>query len=414
MDLRGVPVLSCSNESPQSVKGSLRMETLQRIENLFGGLACSMLSLFCFMLPKKSTPKQSEVKRVLCVKFWGIGSLILATPFLEKAKTAFPNAKIELLTLASNKDVVKMLRHVDKVHYLDLGDNTIKAFLAFIRCLFSVRAMRFDVLVDLEFYTRASAILAFFSNAAVRVGYYSPGVWRGRFHTHRIAFNPYRHVTANFHNLLEPFGIEPELYALQPHVKIERGGKREVDQLLDELGGIPNFFVVNVNAGELAYERRWPPERFAELVSRLCDSCSLTALFVGSSSEREYVCSVIRSVSLRRGALHNVAGRLSLNGLGELFKRSSFLVTNDSGPLHLAVAVGTPVAAFFGPETPVLYGPVGQEHVVFFSQRPCSPCISAERAKQLFCWQDSVRCQREITVDDAYNSIVKRLVQRRS
>lgn len=399
-DLTGELVLSRSKESPQHSTGCVRMKTLQYIENLLGGLACSILSLFSFLLVTNKTPEPSKVKRVLCVKFWGIGSLILATPFLEEAKRTFPNAKIELLTLSGNKGVVKMLPGVDAVHYLDLGSNLFEAICAFVRCMFSVRTMGYDVLIDLEFYTRASAILAFFSGAATRVGYHSQGVWRGNFHTHRIAFNVYRHVTANFYNLLEPFGVKPACDAINPKVSLGAGGEKEVVGLLKRLGVAGPFFVVNVNAGELAYERRWAPERYVALVSDLCAEYKATALFVGSPSEREYVNSVVERIAPGAGQAVNIAGELSLDGLGELFKQCSFVVTNDSGPLHLAVAVGARVASFFGPETPVLYGPVGVGHLVFFSCAPCSPCINAERAKDLQCWQSTVRCQEEIGVDE--------------
>lgn len=381
------------------------MNTLQYVENLLGGLACTILSLFSFLLPWNKTPDSTKVKRVLCVKFWGIGSLILATPFFEEAKRTFPNAEIELLTLSGNRGVVKMLPGIDREHYLDLGCNLFQAVAAFTRCMFAMRSNRYDVLVDLEFYTRASAILAFFAAAATRVGYHSQGVWRGNFHTHRIAFNVYRHVTANFHNLLEPFGVECTDQPLMPRLVLGDEGGGEVDALLARHGVEKPFFVVNVNAGELAYERRWAPERFAELVSRLCDRHDADVFFVGSPSERTYVASVVDRVSGGAGRVHDVTGDLSLDGLAELFRRCAFVVTNDSGPLHLAVAVGAKVAAFFGPETPVLYGPVGDGHLVFFPSIPCAPCINAERAKDLKCWQPTVRCQDSITVDEVFERV---------
>ena len=381
------------------------MNALQHVENLLGGLACSILSLFSFLLPWNKPSDSAKVKRVLCVKFWGIGSLILATPFFEEAKRVFPNAEIELLTLSGNRGVAKMLPGLDRVHYLDLGCNLFQAVVAFVRCMFAMRSNRYDVLLDLEFYTRASAVLAFFSGAATRVGYHSQGVWRGTFHTHRIAFNVYRHVTANFRNLLEPFGAVCADQPLMPRLVFGEDGRREVDSLLAKCGCQKPFFVVNVNAGELAYERRWAPERFAELVSRLCDRHDAEVFFIGSPSERAYVASVTERVGRGAGRVHNVAGNLSLDGLAELFRRSAFVVTNDSGPLHLAVAVGTNVAAFFGPETPVLYGPVGDGHLVFFPSIPCAPCINAERAKDLKCWQPTVRCQDSIGVDEVFNRV---------
>lgn len=394
-------------KTPQNDNRCVRMKTLQYLENLLGGVACSMLSLFSVLLGKGDHPEPAKVKRVLCVKFWGIGSLILATPFFREAKRIFPNATIEVLTLSGNRGVVKMLPGVDRVHFLDIGSNVPGAIIAFLKSMFAMRRLRADVFIDLEFYTRASAIMTLFSGSAVRVGYHSQGVWRGNFHTHKIAFNHYRHVTANFYNLLEPFGVAPESNALPPEVVIAASAKGEVDSLLEAHGIGEMFIVVNVNAGELAYERRWAPERFAELTGKLCEKWGLVAVFVGSPGERDYVESVVQAVRPGKGRVLNVAGQLSLDCLGELFSRSSFVLTNDSGPLHLAVAMGARVAAVFGPETPVLYGPVGEGHVTFFADIPCSPCINVERAKRLQCWQPTIRCQDKLTVESLQSLIEK-------
>lgn len=383
------------------------MKTLQYLENLLGGFACSILSLFSILLGKGDHPEPDKVKRVLCLKFWGIGSLILATPLFREAKRSFPNATIELLTLSGNRSVVKMLPGVDRVHYLDIGGNVLWAIISFLKTMVAVRRLRADVLIDLEFYTRASAIMALFSGSVVRVGYHSQGVWRGNFHTHRIPFNHYRHVTANFYNLLEPFGIDPQNKALTPEVEIAASARDEVHALLEAHGIGEGFVVVNVNAGELAYERRWAPERFAELTGRLCKKWGLVAVFVGSPDEEEYVDSVVRAVRPGKGRVVSLAGQLTLDGLGELFARCLFVMTNDSGPLHLAVAMGARVAAIFGPETPVLYGPVGEGHVTFFADVPCSPCINVERAKHLNCWQPTIRCQDSLDVDSVLSRLEK-------
>ena len=115
--------------------------------------------------------------------------------------------------------------------------------------------------------------------------------------------------------------------------------------------------VVNPNAGDMALERRWPPGHVAELLGRLAAEGDWNLVLTGSVEEREHVEDVRRRSGLGDRVI-STAGRLDLAALVALLSEATVFVTNDSGPLHLASAVGTSTVALFGPETPVLYGPL--------------------------------------------------------
>lgn len=339
------------------------------------------------------------------VKFFGIGSLVLSTPFFRAAREQFPNAKIHLLTLSSNREITPMMPDVDFVHFVDLGGNVFAAIGAFIACLIKTFQGRYDVLIDMEFYTRASAVVSLASWAPVRVGYHSRGVYRGNIQSHRVPFNAYWHVTKNFVALLEPFGCDVSACDTLPQISIATDLNNNALQLVNAQDDA--FVVFNPNAGELAYERRWAPERFAQLAAKLCDRYGVACLFIGAPSERSYVQGCVDEAQKLGANALNTAGDLNLEGMAQICRESRLVITNDSGPLHIAAATHTPVVGFFGPETPVLYGPAGEGHLIFHQDLSCSPCINIEQSKLLKCWHDRPICQEITQVDEVFKAICK-------
>jgi len=342
------------------------------------------------------------VRKVLVVKFFGIGSLVLATPFLRAVRKVFPNAEIHLLTLSSNREITALIPTIDRVHCVDLGANPLSALRAFVGGLIQTFKGRYEVLIDMEFYTRASAIVALSSWAPVRVGFHSQGVYRGNLPNRRVPFNAYWHVTQNFLSLLEPFGFDVQSADTRPALAVPQP---LTDQAQAQIEGLGAFIVINVNAGELAYERRWSPQRFGELAARLSTTYDLTCVFIGAPGERDYVQGAVEGALALGARAVNSAGQLNLVSMAQICREGLLVITNDSGPLHIAAATNTPVVGFFGPETPVLYGPTGDNHLVFHHPLSCSPCINIEQGKHLKCWHDRPICQDRTTVEDAFKGI---------
>jgi len=384
------------------------MVALQQVEYLLGSLACSALGVLTPFLPSACDNPPQTAQRILVMKFWGIGSLVLATPFLHALRARFPHASIHLVTLQRNHGIVKMLPHLDEVLLVNLGSTVPTAIWRFLRCLREVHRRRFDLVFDLEFYTQASAVATLATWAPLRVGYQASGIWRGNVHNRKIAFNVYRSVPANFLALLEAVGCPLPEIGVAPHLSVPEEAMTEAAELMErlEIAGRP-FVIVNVNAGELALERRWPIERYVDLCATLAERYAVRLLFTGTDSERPYVEGAVQALRERGYAAHNLAGALSLSGFAALSRRAAFVITNDSGPMHVAAAVGGRVVALFGPETPVLYGPVGDGHVVLYAGLPCSPCINIERGKRGKCHYPVLHCQLAIEVAAVLEGIDK-------
>ncbi|HEY9080536.1 glycosyltransferase family 9 protein [Magnetovibrio sp.] len=386
---------------------SVSLASLQYIEKVFGSIVCGLLHIPAKMIPRPRDMNPEHVRKMLVIKFFGIGSLVLATPFFREVRKRFPNAQIHLLTLSSNRQVMEMIEDVDQTHFVDLGGSIGAAVVAYAGCLWSTLRRRYDVVIDMEFYTRASAVVSLASWAPVRIGYHAQGIYRGDIQSHRVPFNSYWHVSRNFLSLLEPYGYRVNETEAVPALKIAAGLRKPAEALAEKLGG-GRYVVINVNAGELAYERRWFPARFADLAARLSQRFDLTCVFIGAPSERTYVQAVASDAEAQGARVVNAAGKLDLMSLAQICRDSALVISNDSGPLHIAAATGTPVVGFFGPETPVLYGPAGAGHLVFHKNLSCSPCINIEQGKRFKCWHATAICQQATTAADAFEAISAR------
>lgn len=384
----------------------MSLASLQHIEKIFGSIVCALLHLPAKFIPRPKDANPNQVQKLLVVKFFGIGSLVLATPFFQAARARFPNAEIHLLTLSSNREITAMMKELDQVHFLNLGGNTLSAIAAFSGCLIKTFRGGYDVLIDMEFYTRASAVVSLASWAPVRIGFHSRGVYRGDIQSHRVPFNAYWHVTKNFLSLLDPFGQTDTTDALVPTLAVNPELLQETRDVLERLGeNKSRYIVINANAGELAYERRWLPDRFAQLAARLSAQYDLSCVFIGAPGEKDYVQGIVDETIAQGAKALNTAGHLNLESMAQLCRESLLVISNDSGPLHVAAAMGTPIVGFFGPETPVLYGPVGKGHLVFHQSLSCSPCINIEQSKHLKCWHPSPICQERTSVEQAFEAI---------
>ncbi len=166
--------------------------------------------------------------------------------------------------------------------------------------------------------------------------------------------------------------------------------------------------IVNPNAGDMALERRWPQEQVAELLKHLCAQRKVNVVVTGSKAECEYVESVVNASGAAQRIV-NLAGRISVLEFVALLQHAALCVTNDSGPLHIASAAGTSTVALFGPETPILYGPLRsreeQRHAVHYSKLACSPCMFVHDNKVLSCWFAQAKCMTAITPSAVLASI---------
>ncbi|MBF0607101.1 MAG: glycosyltransferase family 9 protein [Candidatus Magnetobacterium sp. LHC-1] len=389
----------------------MNIKQMRRIDYYVGGGICLLLQVYegiRRIFGHNRGKELTEIKTVLVTKYLGMGSILLATPMLRGLRQRYPQARIVFLTFKGNDALARLIDLIDEVD--SFNTDTIFTFIWDIqRLLRKNMQRRYDVVFDLEFFARFSTIVSYLSGAAIRVGYHLPKLWRGNLLTHRIYYNPHRHVTQVFTAQLEPFGIESS--DMSPAKLHSKPQTREVVSGLLRQGGLvegDTIISVNINASELSEERRWPLPYFLELMSYIArDKSNVRLVLIGSKQEQQYVrdCIGLMAEDVRR-CVTDLCGIIDIEGLVALFEMSALFITNDSGPLHIAGAVGTPTVALFGPETPTLYGPVGSASMVFYSGLYCSPCLNVYNAKTAPCKDNNV-CMKEIKPMDVITRLKK-------
>ncbi|RKY21672.1 MAG: hypothetical protein DRQ55_03600 [Planctomycetota bacterium] len=385
----------------------MRTRNLIRLDAVLGLPLCALASAACMLVrlarPLRRVPLPAP-RTILVTKFLGLGSVLLATPLLRRLAQAYPEARIVFLTFEANAQLARRLPCVHEVVVVPTGGGSVGLLLAAPRLLLRLRAQRFDLALDLEFYSRLSNLVSWGSGAKRRTGFFVRARWRGSLLTDPVYFNstlPYGEAVLA---LLRPLGLEPgeqhELQGPEWSADEEQAARSRLETL-----GVPgegSLVLINPNASDLCVERRWPAERFAQLVARFGDEIAHADrfIFIGAEADRGSVREVLAGVPAQVAArCVDLAGRTSLLELSVLLSRAALLVTNDSGPLHLAAALGVPSVSLFGPETPALYGPVGPRHLVFYAGYWCSPCLSVYNAKIAMCNGEN-ECMRHISLDD--------------
>jgi lipopolysaccharide heptosyltransferase II len=391
----------------------LSFTKMRFMDRYLGSLLCSCFS-FVNQLGRRKQPSQeqpSQVQKILVMKYFGMGSLILSSPMVRAVKQTYPNARIDLLTIEQNRALSGILPIFDRVYTIET-----RSLFSVLRSMFStlrrIRREKYDVIIDAEFFSRFSALVSHLARPRYSVGFYLPEIWRGNFLTHPVHFNYYRHAIVTFMALAKRLGIESGDYSLEPLV-VSTKVENSVQAKLEVIGVASGrrLVCVNVNTGPLSPERRWPEASFAKLIrSVLSEFPDVTIFLVGAPSDVPVVskmCSLLSSEDQAR--LLNVAGKFNLEELCALLTKSELLITNDSGPLHIAEALAVPTISFFGPETPLLYGPTGDTHVVFYKGIYCSPCLNVHNQKKAPCNGNNV-CMQLISPDEVFAS-TKMLLQ---
>lgn len=390
------------------------MQRLQAADRSLGWIACALLQL-----PRalRRVPREERaVRDVLLIKFWGIGSLQLLTPAAAALRARHPGARLALLTLQQNGAFARGLGLFDEVLALDVASRSwLALFRRILALLGALRRRRFERVYDFEFFTRFSAVVSFLTGAPATAGFAAPGVWRGRLHRGNVPFNRYWHVARNFRALAGgEDGREVEPDDLHPYVPSD--AERAEARTALRAAGIPDgalLVVLNPNAGQLSLERRWPAESFGALARRLIEEEECAVALVGTAGESERAARVRRAIGpVPDGAFADLTGRLSIGALVALLGEAAAVVSNDSGPMHLAAAAGAPTLGLFGPETPTMYRPLGARAEFLWDPPVCSPCINVHDGKVANCIHGRPECLMRLDVERVLEHTVALLRER--
>ncbi len=350
-----------------------------------------------------------QPRRILAIKFYGLGNVVMLLPVLGALRRAYPDAEIDFLTMRENQALLERSGAANRVIPVEVtGLSGLVRSLW--RAVHVVRGREYDLVIDFEQFVKLSAILAFLSGAPERIGFNTDGQRRGWLFTTRVVYTDSEHMSGIFMRLLRPLEIDTRPAPLSFVTKSEDNAR--VDALLSQHGIAPDHFpiiAVHVGSGPNFYRiplKRWPLDHFAQLCDALIEGSGAAIVFTGKGDEERAL--IHKVMGLMKHEAINVCDQLRIMELVTFLKRCHLSVANDTSVMHLAAAVRTPVAAFFGPTAPVHYGPGNPEDLVFYKDLFCSPCLTNYNLKVSRC-ADPV-CIRTITVEDVLQRIRTRLL----
>lgn len=364
----------------------MKLSRMRVIDEGMGILICiilgAILKLKNIILPARGETDPENVKKILCQKYFGLGSILNSVPLLKALRKKYPNAKIIFLTLETQRDVVELCRMADEVITIRL--NSIGIFTKdALKAIAYIAAQRIDISIDLEFFSKFTLIVSFFTFANIRIGLHQKRIRPDGILTHAIFYNPYKHLSKIYFSYAAALGIEydPEYFSSLLPVPEEQLKNKLCEKL--NLKRDKKIITVNVNTSDLFKFRSWPSDYFVELLKSLLRKYpDHQYILIGGKGDYEHVSLIYNKIG-RTGHLINAAGETSIAELFALIEISDLVITNDSGPLHIASFYGRDIAAFFGPENPVVYGPINKNAVVFYSEDLyCSPCMSVYDSKK--------------------------------
>jgi heptosyltransferase I len=340
--------------------------------------------------------------RILIIKLSAMGDVIHSLPVLSALKKLYPDSCIHWLVeeaaaglLQDHPLLDRILISRRKSWISGLKQGRISLLREFWDFLITVRAERYDLILDLQNLFK-SAFWVAVARGPRKIGFSS---------TKELAYLP----------LNEKIGPENfALHAVDRYLKFVRylGNydgqidfpipvnpihRERVDQLLKE-AGLNGRRLVAMHPMTLWPTKLWKSQSFSELADRLAKELGLGVVFTGGEQDWDSVEEIIG----RGSPLPvNFCGRLNLLELAALFNRCALVISTDTGPMHLAAAMGTPVIALFGPTDPDRTGPYGPGHVVVRTGIPCSPCLKKK------C--EDPKCMYEISPEIVFNAVKNRL-----
>jgi 3-deoxy-D-manno-octulosonic-acid transferase/heptosyltransferase-1 len=335
--------------------------------------------------------------KILIVKLSAVGDVIHTLPSLAALRRRFPRAHISWVVEEAASDLLRNHPCLDEliisgrkrwIKELKEGKYS-KVLKEAGRFISDLRSRRYDLVIDFHGLFK-SAVLAWLSGASRRLGYDSMQELSGLFYTEKIPEDLSRHAVDRYLDFPRHLGADvkqPEFF-----LDISAPQHRHIDHLFEEfhLSGQENLVAINTVA--LWDTKLWDDEKFARLGDRISRELKAAVVFTGSDpAPMENILSRMTAPAF------NFGGRTSLRELAHLYQRARLLITTDSGPMHLAAAVGTPVVALFGPTDPARTGPYGKGHRVLRKGLECSPCLRKSCKTRI--------CMHNISVDEVFDAV---------
>ena len=338
---------------------------------------------------------------ILIVKLSAIGDVIHTLPSLAALRKHYPDAHITWVIEEASADLIQGHPQLDRIIISrrkkwidDLKHGRIDKFLREMKSfIHDLKGRPYDLVIDFHGLFK-SAMVVSLSSGKRKLGYDSMQELSGFFLNEKIPEDMKKHAVDRYLDFPRYLGADvKEAEFLLP---IGEENKRNIEGLLRTHGIEKENTFVAISPVALWETKLWEDEKFARLCDRIAEELKARVVFTGSDRGKlEHIQSLMKSSSI------NLGGNTTLRDLAYLYQLALLLITTDSGPMHIAAAMGTPVIALFGPTDPARTGPYGKGHVVIREELPCSPCFLKK------C--DSKKCMRDITVEEVFQAVKEKL-----
>lgn len=324
-----------------------------------------------------------------------IGDAVMTLPAIGVIREFFPSAEITILANPLVSELFRVHPWVDRVITFD-RKGLHKGVLGRLRLAAEIRQQHFDLAIILP-NSLDAALIPWLARIPVRLG--KTGDGRSLLLTGRFPKNLQPtavHQSLNYLAIVAHFGITG--VEKQQLLVTTEDEDRSVAQKLAEHGVNADDFLLGINPGATyGSAKRWYPERFASVAARIVKETGAKVVITGGAGETAIAADIEKELS---GSCVNLAGKTTVRELMALLKRVNLLITNDSGPMHLAAALGTPLVAIFGSTDHTTTFPLSDRAVVVREPAPCAPCMKRE------CPTDHV-CMLSVTVDRVVNEALR-------
>ena len=407
----------------------MNIDLMRKVDYFAGVPLCALVTPFIKLANLFSKQNALTPRKVLFIELSEMGSAILVDPAMRKMQTA-ANAELFFVIFKGNAASLRLLSTVPVANVFTIRENNLwNLAIDSLRFLLWTRKNKIDTVIDLELFSRYSALLTGLCGAVKRVGFhafYNEGLYRGAMLTHRVAYNPTLHIAKNFIALVNaalaskaerPYSktiiddseiklarvpvVESVITAIRERIREEFPSYDEVRH---------RIVLINPNASDLLPQRRWMPEHFVSVMrDLLANSEDLLVLITGAPAEREQAENLKKQVAHERCV--NFAGKQKLEELPALYQMAELMLTNDSGPGHFSSVTDLRTFVLFGPETPLLYGSLGNSTPIY-AGLACSPCVSAANHRKTPC-NDNV-CLQVIKPEAVLSQLHEALAKKQS
>ena len=384
----------------------MNIDFQRTVDRYVGVPLCAFASLLDRVLPRRA-PAPSP-RRIVVILLSEMGSLVLAQPMFAALHARYPDASLHVMLFGKNREALDLMASVPPENVIVIDDRSLGGL---VRTLFAalrtLRRLRPDAVLDCELFARISSLLSWASGAPLRAGFHrhtQEGLYRGSFINRPVLYNPYRHLSLQFLTLAR--ALESGTHPLDKESEDEGGVPAPAPAFLPGeeavfaarlYGDFPQLagrrLALIYASGGILPIRAWPVAHWRTLASGLIDDGYVVAI-VGLPADKPLSSALAQAVA-HADCLDITGYTKSVRELVALLGRAALLVTNDGGPAQFSSLTAVPTVALFGPETPQLYGPLGNHASCLHLALPCSPCLTAYNHRNSPCDGDN-QCLKRI------------------